>query len=113
MNKMNTATVGLAVTPTVLSTFVSHVCLLRRACDKDRKKTLHQHQTSLLTNVADPGSSSTASLYTNVPRLISPTTRACTSFARSCSMSPITRSRSCRPSRPNGFRTRNGLRSTT
>lgn len=24
---MNTATVGLAVTPTVLSTFVSHVCL--------------------------------------------------------------------------------------
>lgn len=47
MNKMNTATVGLAVTPTVLSTFVSHVCLLRRACDKDRKKTLHQHQTSI------------------------------------------------------------------
>lgn len=26
MNRMNTATVGLAVTPTVLQTFLSHVC---------------------------------------------------------------------------------------
>lgn len=124
MNKMNTATVGLAVTPTVLSTFVSHV---RSAAPRVRKgdekpgngrgKTHPAGQaldeTTLLTNVTDLDSSSTASLYTNGRRLISPTTRACTSSARSYNTSPTTPSRNCRPSRPNGSRIPSGSRSTT
>lgn len=124
MNKMNTATVGLAVTPTVLSTFVSHVRLLHRACDTEEEEEEEaigpeqhnprdRHRSSSLANMTNPGSFSTANPYTSARRLICPTTRACTSFARSCSMSPTTPSRSCKPSRPNGSRTHNGSRSTT
>lgn len=36
MNKMNTATVGLAVTPTVLSTFISHVSSYREIRGRGR-----------------------------------------------------------------------------
>lgn len=86
MNKMNTATVGLAVTPTVLSTFVSHVSLPRRAWDRDEEDNIEpehhsprdSHRSSFSANMINPGSFSTASPYTNARRLISPTTRACT-----------------------------------
>lgn len=88
MNRMNTATVGLAVTPTVLSTFLSHVSTaavdlgsggFHQTGEQRGKREKTNNQTTEITDAPSPPHSiSTASRFTNGPPHICLTMKDCT-----------------------------------